>query len=74
MEPKIIKKTRKRRIAIGSGSDYSLIKKMLAQFQQMKKFMKHFPQMNKKGKSGARIPGFPGGKAGVDFMKKLSKF
>jgi len=66
LDPKIIKKTRKRRIAIGSGTNYSVINKMLAQFQQMKKFMKKFLQMQKKGK------GLPGGIG--DFMNKLGKF
>jgi signal recognition particle subunit SRP54 len=73
-EPKIIKKTRKRRIAIGSGTDYSIINKMLDQFSQMKKFMKRFLQMQKKGKGIPGMPGFPGGKAAADFMKKLGKF
>ncbi|MFX1344002.1 MAG: signal recognition particle receptor subunit alpha [Promethearchaeota archaeon] len=74
MEPKIIKKTRKRRIAIGSGTDYSVINKMLDQYGQMKKFMKRFLQMQKKGKAFPGMPGLPGGKAGADFMKKLGKF
>jgi len=74
MEPKIIKKTRKRRIAIGSGTDYSVINKMLDQYNQMKKFMKRFLQMQKKGKGFPGMPGLPGGKAGADFMKKLGKF
>ena len=74
MEPKLIKKTRKRRIAIGSGSDYSVINKMLDQYNQMKKFMKKFLQMQKKGKGIPGMPGLPGGKAGADFMKKLGKF
>jgi signal recognition particle subunit SRP54 len=73
-EPKIIKKTRKRRIAIGSGTNYSIINKMLDQFSQMKKFMKRFLQMQKKGKGIPGMPGFPGGKAAADFMKKLGKF
>ncbi|MFW9874211.1 MAG: signal recognition particle protein Srp19, partial [Candidatus Thorarchaeota archaeon] len=74
MEPKIIKKTRKRRIAIGSGTDYSVINKMLDQYSQMKKFMKKFLQMQKKGKGFPGMPGLPGGKTGADFMKKLGKF
>jgi len=74
MEPKIIKKTRKRRIAIGSGTNYSVINKMLDQYNQMKKFMKKFLQMQKKGKGIPGMPGLPGGKAGKDFMKKLGKF
>ena len=66
LDPKIIKKTRKRRIAIGSGTNYSVINKMLDQFRQMQKFMKKFLQMQKKGK------GLPGGIG--DFMNKLGKF
>ncbi|TKJ21132.1 MAG: signal recognition particle protein [Promethearchaeota archaeon Loki_b32] len=73
-EPKIIKKTRKRRIAIGSGVEYSVINKMLDQYNQMKKFMKRFLQMQKKGKGIPGMPGLPGGKAGADFMKKLGKY
>ena len=74
MNPKLIKKTRKRRIAIGSGTEYAIINRMLAQFQQMKKFMKRFLQMQKKGKGMPGMPGMPGGKAMGDFMKKLGKF
>ncbi|MFX0075397.1 MAG: signal recognition particle receptor subunit alpha [Candidatus Hermodarchaeota archaeon] len=70
-DPKIIKKTRKRRIAIGSGTDYTTINRMLDQYNQMKKFMKKALQMQKKGKG---IPGLPGmGKAGTQFMDKLGK-
>ena len=70
-DPKIIKKTRKRRIAIGSGTDYATINKMLDQYNQMKKFMKKALQMQKKGKG---IPGLPGmGKAGAQFMNELGK-
>ncbi|MFX1432076.1 MAG: signal recognition particle receptor subunit alpha [Promethearchaeota archaeon] len=72
--PKIIKKTRKRRIAIGSGTQYSVINKMLDQYNTMKKFMKRFLQMQKKGKGMPGMPGLPGGKAAADFMKKLGKF
>lgn len=71
MEPKIIKKKRKRRIAVGSGTNYSVINRMLEQYGQMKKFMKRFLQMQKKGKG---FPGMPGGKVAGDFMKKLGKF
>ncbi len=70
-DPKIIKKTRKRRIAIGSGTDYATINRMLDQYNQMKKFMKKALQMQKKGKG---IPGLPGmGKAGAQFMNELGK-
>ncbi|MFX1571239.1 MAG: signal recognition particle receptor subunit alpha [Promethearchaeota archaeon] len=74
INPKIIKKTRKRRIAIGSGTEYAVINRMLEQYSQMKKFMRRFLQMQKKGKIVPGLPGFPGGKAAANFMKKLGKF
>jgi signal recognition particle subunit SRP54 len=70
-EPKIIKKTRKRRIAIGSGTDYTSINRMLDQYNQMKKFMKRFLQMQKKGKGMPMIPGM--GKIDPSFFNKLGK-
>jgi len=67
-EPKLIKKSRKRRIAIGSGTDYATINRMLDQYNQMKKFMKRFLQMQKKGK------GMPGlGNIDPSFFNKLGK-
>ncbi|MFX1258510.1 MAG: signal recognition particle receptor subunit alpha [Promethearchaeota archaeon] len=70
--PKIIKKTRKRRIAIGSGTEYSIINKMLDQYFQMKKLMRRFTQARKKGGKG--MPTIPGmGKGAAAFMDKLSK-
>ncbi|TFF93970.1 MAG: signal recognition particle protein Srp19, partial [Promethearchaeota archaeon] len=67
--PKIIKKSRKRRIAIGSGTDYSVINKMLDQYNQMKKIMKQFTQL-RKGK-GAGMPGM--NKQMMQMMKKFGK-
>ncbi len=58
--PKIIKKSRKRRIAIGSGSSYSTINKMLDQYNQMKSMMKKFMKLRKKSKRGG-LPGLPPG-------------
>jgi signal recognition particle subunit SRP54 len=69
--PKIIKKTRKKRIAIGSGTEYAVINKMLDQYNQMKKLMRRFMQARKKGGKGMQIPGM--GKVGADFMDKLGK-
>jgi signal recognition particle subunit SRP54 len=68
-EPKLIKKSRKRRIAIGSGTDYATINRMLDQYNQMKKFMKRFLQMQKKGKGG--MPGL--GNIDPSFFNKLGK-
>ncbi len=71
--PKVIKKTRKRRIAIGAGTDYSVLNRMLDQYNQMKKMMKKFGQMSKKGGKGGQmaLPGM--GKGANQFMKKLGK-
>ena len=69
--PKIIKKTRKKRIAIGSGTEYAVINKMLDQYNQMKKLMRRFMQARKKGGKGMQIPGM--GKGAAGFMDKLSR-
>ncbi|MEJ2249792.1 MAG: signal recognition particle receptor subunit alpha [Candidatus Lokiarchaeota archaeon] len=69
--PKIIKKTRKRRIAIGSGVEYAVINRMLDQYNNMKRMMKQFMQMRKKGGKGLPIPGM--GKGASKFMDKLGK-
>ncbi|TFG08793.1 MAG: signal recognition particle protein [Promethearchaeota archaeon] len=73
-DPKIIKKTRKRRIAIGSGTPYSVINKMLDQYNQMKKMMKRFTQMRQKAGKGGAMPGMPGMPKGAEkFFKNLGK-
>ncbi len=57
--PNIIKKSRKKRIAIGSGTSYTIINRMLDQYNQMKKMMKRMVSMSKKAKKGG--PGLPPG-------------
>jgi signal recognition particle subunit SRP54 len=69
--PKIIKKSRKRRISIGSGTDYSIINRMLDQYNQMKKMMKQFMQLRKKGKGMGAMPGM--NKQMAQFMNRLGK-
>lgn len=54
---KLIKKSRKRRIAIGSGTSYTTINKMLDQYKQMRSMMKRMMGAVKKGKKGKRGPG-----------------
>jgi signal recognition particle subunit SRP54 len=58
--PNIIRKSRKRRIAIGSGATYTEINRMLDQYNQMKKMMKRMLSMSKKAKKGGSglPPGF----------------
>ncbi|MBN1216488.1 MAG: signal recognition particle protein [Candidatus Lokiarchaeota archaeon] len=58
LQPEIIKRSRKKRIAIGSGQPYSVINKMLDQYRQMKKVMKNMAQMRKKAGKGNLPPGF----------------
>ncbi len=65
--PKIIKKSRKRRIAIGSGTSYTTINKMLDQYNQMKSMMKKFMKLRKKAKKGRG--GFPGLPPGFEMPK-----
>ncbi|MBT8061368.1 MAG: hypothetical protein KJO85_01710, partial [Gammaproteobacteria bacterium] len=64
--PDVIKGSRKRRIATGSGTDIQAVNKMLKQFAQMQKMMKKFgkggmgrmmKQMSKM--QGQPPPGFP---------------
>jgi signal recognition particle subunit SRP54 len=40
--PKIIKGSRRRRIALGSGTSVQMVNRLLAQFEQMKKLFKTF--------------------------------
>jgi len=47
--PTIIKGSRRRRIALGSGTTVQKVNQLLAQFEQMKKVYKHFGKMNGRG-------------------------
>jgi signal recognition particle subunit SRP54 len=65
-KPVLIKDSRKRRIAKGSGTSVQEVGRLLKQFEQMQKMMKQFagaPGMGmlgkgKKGKKGGKKPGF----------------
>ena len=52
--PEMINASRKKRIALGSGTSAEEINKLLKQFEQMKKMMKQFASMG--GKGGKRMP------------------
>ncbi|MFR7760830.1 MAG: signal recognition particle protein [Peptoniphilus grossensis] len=52
-KPEIIGKSRKERIAKGSGVDINELNKLLKQFKELKKMMKQFTNM-KKGRKGKR--------------------
>lgn len=57
--PKIVNGSRRKRIAMGSGTKVSDVNKLLKQFEQMKKMMKQFSGMEKKmkkGKKGFKLP------------------
>ena len=55
-KPDILKANRKKRIALGSGTEVADINRLLKQFEQMKGMMKMF--------SGGKMPQFPGMKVG----------
>jgi signal recognition particle subunit SRP54 len=60
--PKIIKGSRRRRVALGSGTSVQMVNQLLAQYEQMKKLYKTFSSGGKGfnlkslfGKSGVRF-------------------
>jgi signal recognition particle subunit SRP54 len=57
--PALLKASRKRRIATGSGTSVQEINKLLKQFQQMQDMMKKMKKM------GGRMPPMPGGMGGL---------
>ncbi|MHA1339663.1 MAG: signal recognition particle receptor subunit alpha [Promethearchaeota archaeon] len=69
--PSIIKRSRIRRIARGSGKDYKEIRAMLRQYEQMKNVMKRFMGLSKKrrGKAPQMPPGLGG--AGMPDLSKM---
>lgn len=50
--PSIIKASRRKRIALGSGTNVSEVNKLLKQFEESKKMMKKFSEMEKSMKKG----------------------
>lgn len=56
--PKLIKSSRIKRIAAGSGTSIRDVRTLLKQYEQMKKMMKQAGKQRKRGRGG--IPGFPG--------------
>jgi signal recognition particle subunit SRP54 len=55
--PEVIKASRRRRIALGSGTQPADVNRLLKQFTEMQKMMKAF--------GGGRMPGLPGGMRGI---------
>lgn len=58
-KPEIIGKSRKTRIANGSGVDVRELNKLLKQFKELKKMMKKMSGLQKKGKRGRGLPKMP---------------
>src|SRR5699024_3437211 len=58
-KPEIIGKSRKTRIAKGSGVDVRELNKLLKQFKELKKMMKKMNGLQKKGKRGRGFPKMP---------------
>jgi signal recognition particle subunit SRP54 len=57
LNPEIIKSSRRRRIASGSGRNIQEINRLLKQFKQTKKMMKQFSEMSR-GKKRSKLPFF----------------
>lgn len=57
--PKILKSSRLKRIAMGSGTDTRDVRDLLKQYNQMKKMMKTMGKQ-RRGRKGGGIPGLPG--------------
>jgi signal recognition particle subunit SRP54 len=62
-EPKLIKSSRIKRIARGSGTSQKDVRDLLKQHEQMKKMMKQMGKQRRGRKGG--IPGLPGGLPGM---------
>lgn len=61
-KPDLIKASRKRRIAAGSGTTVQDVNKVLKQYQEMTRMMKKMKKMGKKGLMRSGLPGMmPGG-------------
>ncbi len=59
-EPKVIKSSRVKRIAKGSGTSERDVRELLKQYDAMKKMMKQMGKSRRRGRGGLPIPGLPG--------------
>ncbi len=64
-KPVIIKASRKKRIAAGSGTNVQDVNKLLKQYQQMQSVMKRMKKMGKRGGMAAMLSGMGGGPGGM---------
>ena len=58
-EPDVINASRKKRIAVGSGTSVQDVNRLLKQFEEMKKMMKQMTNMSKGGKKKGKGMNFP---------------
>ena len=56
LKPEMINGSRRKRIALGSGTQVEDVNKLLKQFDQMKKLMKQFSGMGKRKMFGMKLP------------------
>ena len=56
--PDLINASRKKRIAVGSGTSTQEVNRLLKQFEEMKKMVKQMTNMQQKGKKKGKMPGF----------------
>ncbi|MEK4024193.1 signal recognition particle protein [Sporosarcina sp. FSL W7-1283] len=56
--PDIINASRKKRIAVGSGTSIQEVNRLLKQFEEMKKMVKQMTNMQQKGKKKGKMPSF----------------
>ena len=56
--PERVNGSRRKRIAVGSGTTPADINQLLNQFRQMQKLMKQLASGNKRGLAGLGLPGF----------------
>ncbi len=72
LNPKIIKASRRKRIAAGSGTSVQEVNKLLKQFKQISSMMKKAGKMGKRGLMGA-MAGSMGGGMGQGMMPNLPR-
>ena len=54
--PQIINGSRRKRIALGSGTNVQQVNRLLQQFEQTKKMMRQFAEVGKPGRPKPRLP------------------
>src|SRR3990172_7086681 len=63
--PKCLNASRRRRIALGSGTSVQEVNRLIKQFTELQGFMKRAGKLGEKGLKRAGLPGLPPGLGGV---------